>query len=128
MTRHIILSLLLLLPFTVGAADWMARLSPDTRVCRLLIPGTHDAATGDGFMPADNRLRQDDKRRRRRRASPDSGRQASVPSICALPCVPKTDGSESLHLYHGEFATTRSFGSVMRQIADSVTAHPRNLP
>ena len=53
MTRHIILSLLLLLPFTVGAADWMARLSPDTRVCRLLIPGTHDAATGDGFMPAD---------------------------------------------------------------------------
>lgn len=123
MTRHIILSLLLLLPFTVGAADWMARLSPDTRVCRLLIPGTHDAATGDGFMPADTVFGRTIAQTQEKSIAGQW--QAGIRAFDLRPAVrTETDGSESLHLYHGEFATTRSFGSVMRQIADSVTAHP----
>ena len=35
------------------AYDWLARIDDDRRVCRLSIPGTHDACTGYGFLPQD---------------------------------------------------------------------------
>ena len=123
MTRQILISLLLLLPFTAHAADWMARLDGHTRVCRLLIPGTHDAATGEGFVPSDTLVggiiaqTQD--------MTIAQQWQAGVRAFDLRPAVrTDADGTESLHLYHGEFATTRSFDSVLQQLADSVTAHP----
>ncbi len=123
MTRHIFLTLLLVLPFTGHAADWMARLADTTRVCRLLIPGTHDAATGDGFIPADTLLGRKAAQTQDKNIAEQW--QAGIRAFDLRPAVRTgADGKESLHLYHGEFATTRSFDSVMRQIADSVAAHP----
>lgn len=111
------------LTFAVSAADWMSRLADTTPVASVLIPGTHDAATGDGFLPSD---------------APVAGivaatQQLSIGQQWAVgvrafdlrPAVrTHADGSEELWLYHGEYATTRSFGSVMRQLADSVRLHP----
>ena len=52
--RNTIITLLLtLLATTVNANDWLGRISDDMPVCRLSIPGTHDAATGEGFIDAD---------------------------------------------------------------------------
>lgn len=49
----IITLLLTLLATTANATDWLERISDDMPVCRLSIPGTHDAATGEGFIDAD---------------------------------------------------------------------------
>ena len=53
--HKIFLSLLLsVAAFTsTYAYDWLARIDDDRRVCRLSIPGTHDACTGYGFLPQD---------------------------------------------------------------------------
>ena len=52
--RNTIITLLLtLLATTANATDWLGRISDDMPVCRLSIPGTHDAATGEGFIDAD---------------------------------------------------------------------------
>lgn len=37
------------LPDNITTADWMASLRDDEKVCKLSIPGTHDALTGMGF-------------------------------------------------------------------------------
>lgn len=37
------------LPAEIHAADWMAQLPGDTKICNLTIPGTHDTLTGMGF-------------------------------------------------------------------------------
>ena len=53
--HYILLSLLLTIAALTPAraADWMARIADTQRVCRLSIPGTHDACTGYGFLPQD---------------------------------------------------------------------------
>ena len=49
----IITLLFTILSITANATDWLGRISDDMPVCRLSIPGTHDAATGEGFIDAD---------------------------------------------------------------------------
>lgn len=123
MRKAIITSALLCLTIAARADDWMARLADDTPVASVLIPGTHDAATGDGFL-------QDDAPTAALVACTQEwsiGRQWTV-GVRAFDLRPAVrthaDGREELWLYHGEFATRRSFGSVMRQLADSVSRHP----
>lgn len=36
-------------PTQIDVSNWMAKLNNDTKVCKLSIPGTHDALTGMGF-------------------------------------------------------------------------------
>lgn len=123
MTRHIIIMLILMLPLTTRADDWMAHLNDNTPVCRLLIPGTHDAATGDGFTTDDAPMAAVIAQTQEKSIAAQW--HSGVRAFDLRPAVrTNTDGSETLHIYHGEFATTRSFGSVLRQIADSLTAHP----
>ena len=53
--HKLLLSLLLSLAAitTTYASDWLSRIDDDRRVCRLSIPGTHDACTGYGFVAQD---------------------------------------------------------------------------
>ena len=123
MTHRILTMLILMLPLTALADDWMARLADGTPVCRVLIPGAHDAATGDGFTPDDTPLASVTAQTQDKSIARQW--QTGVRAFDLRPAVlTAADGTESLHIFHGEFATTRSFGSVLRQIADSLAAHP----
>lgn len=116
-------SALLCLATAARSADWMSRLSDSTPVASVLIPGTHDAATGDGFLPSDAPTAALVARTQERSIAGQWS--VGVRAFDLRPAVRTyADGSEELWLYHGEFATLRSFGSVMRQLADSVRRHP----
>ena len=118
-----ILAALLLAASASRAADWMARLADTRPVSSVLIPGTHDAATGDGFLPSDTLLAHTVALTQQ--LGIGAQWQTGVRAFDLRPAVrTHADGRQELWLYHGEFATTRSFGSVMRQIADSVRLHP----
>lgn len=108
---------------TLHAADWLARIADNVRVARLSIPGTHDAATGDGFVDSDTLLAS-------RIACTQQlplARQwaAGIRAFDLRPDV-MTDslGHQSLHIYHGEFATRASFAGVLAMLRDSLRAHP----
>lgn len=110
-------------PLVASANDWMARLSDDTRVCRVSIPGTHDAATGEGFIPEDTLL---GNRIAITQELPLTKQwQAGIRAFDLRPDV-RTDslGKQSLHVYHGEFATRASFAYVLQLLRDSLRAHP----
>ncbi|MCI6718171.1 MAG: hypothetical protein MR527_04330, partial [Prevotella sp.] len=54
MHKHLLSLLLSLAAITTAyASDWLSRIDDDRRVCRLSIPGTHDACTGYGFVAQD---------------------------------------------------------------------------
>lgn len=116
-------TLICLLSLHAHAYDWMARLSDDARVCRISIPGTHDAATGEGFMPEDSLLGS----RIAVTQELSLARQwaAGIRAFDLRPDV-RTDslGRQVLHIYHGEFATRATFADVMQLLRDSLRAHP----
>ena len=53
MTRKIctVLIACLISSHNLLADNWLARISDNTYVSQLSIPGTHDASTGEGFTP-----------------------------------------------------------------------------
>lgn len=123
-TLRALLSLLFVLPVqTLRADDWMARLPDATPVASLTIPGTHDAATGNGFLPKDSMA-----------ASVIATTQAlplsqqwsvGIRAFDLRPAImTEADGREHLHIYHGEFATRVTFDEALQLLADSLTAHP----
>ena len=117
------LAVMLALAVDAAGADWIARIDDGRRVCRLSIPGTHDAATGEAFVAADTLLGN----RIARTQELTLGQQwaAGIRAFDLRPDV-MTDslGRQSLHIYHGEFATRVSFADVMQLLRDSLAAHP----
>ncbi len=108
---------------TAHADDWMARVPDSTPVCRITMPGTHDAATGDGFACADSTVAA---LCAKTQELPLSGQWAAgVRAFDLRPAVrTMPDGTRQLHVYHGEFATRLTMDAALGLIADSLAAHP----
>lgn len=112
------------------ADDWMSRLNDSIPVGSVSIPGSHDAATGDGFIEKCQCMENDLARFADLIAVTQDcaiGQQwaSGIRAFDLRPDV-MTDitGRKSLHIYHGLFATKRSFDSVLDQISDSLAIHP----
>lgn len=108
---------------TAHAQGWMSRLDGATPVARVALPGTHDAATGDGFMGPDT---ADAERLAQTQQKTIAQQWAS--GIRAFDLRPDVmadgEGHATLHIFHGVFATKRTFESVVSQICDSLAADP----
>ena len=132
--HKIFLSLLLsVAAFTsTYAYDWLARIDDDRRVCRLSIPGTHDACTGYGFLPQDTLAGNYIARTQELNISeqwavgvrafdlrPDVREEKSTKSSKKAKETKRT-----LQIYHGEFATQQTFNGVFNVLRDSLQAHP----
>ena len=134
-TMHkIFLSLLLsVAAFTsTYAYDWLARIDDDRRVCRLSIPGTHDACTGYGFLPQDTLAGNYIARTQELNISEQWA--VGVRAFDLRPDVREEKPTKSskkaketkrtLQIYHGEFATQQTFNGVFNVLRDSLQAHP----
>lgn len=110
-------------PMAALAGDWLARVADDRMVCRLSIPGTHDAATGEGWDCADSLAANLIARTQELTLAQQWA--AGIRAFDLRPDV-RTDslGRQTLHIYHGEFATRASMASVMGMLRDSLAAHP----
>lgn len=123
-TRLLLAALLLAVALSpAAAADWLAFVADTVRVADVCIPGTHDAATGNGFLDG---CRQEARLIATTQQQPIAGQWAS--GIRAFDIRPSvlTDGrgGQSLHVCHGRFATALSFDDVLRTLTDSLRAHP----
>ncbi len=108
---------------TAHADDWMARVPDSTPVCRITMPGTHDAATGDGFACADSAVARVVATTQELPLSRQWA--AGVRAFDLRPAVrTMPDGTQQLHIYHGEFATRLTMDAALSLIADSLAAHP----
>lgn len=108
---------------TAHADDWMARVPDSTQVCRMTIPGTHDAATGDGFARADSTVAMVTAKTQELPLSRQWA--AGVRAFDLRPAViTMPDGTRHLHIFHGEFATRLTMDAALSLIADSLAAHP----
>ena len=114
------------------AYDWLAHIDDDRRVCRLSIPGTHDACTGYGFLPQDTlagnfiactqQLNISEQWAAGIRAfdlRPDVREEKVTKSA-----KKKKEATRTLQIYHGEFATQQTFNGVFDVLRDSLHAHP----
>ncbi|MDD7421470.1 MAG: hypothetical protein PUK42_07475, partial [Prevotellaceae bacterium] len=126
--HYILLSLLLTIAALTPAraADWMARIADTQRVCRLSIPGTHDACTGYGFLPQDTLAGNYIARTQELDISAQWA--AGVRAFDLRPDVRAVKSSDdrqsTLQIYHGEFATQQTFSGMFDVLRDSLRAHP----
>lgn len=122
--KHTISLILLLLAATSAlASDWMARLDDNSRVCRLSIPGTHDACTGYGFLSQDSLLGAAIATTQELDISGQWA--AGVRAFDLRPDVRSLgDTTRIMQIYHGEFATRQTFAGVFDVLRDSLRAHP----
>lgn len=123
-TLRLLLALLLcLLTTSLRADDWMAQLPDSTLVASMTIPGTHDAATGNGFLTRDSALAAVIATTQ---ALPLSQQwSAGIRAFDLRPGVmTDAEGNCHLHIYHGEFATRITFDEALQLLADSLRAHP----
>lgn len=121
--RIYIMALLAMSVAAAHADDWLSLVHDDTPVCRLSIPGSHDACTGDGFLPQDSLLAAKIAK------TQDLGIAAQWScGVRAFDLRPDVrvggDTPCTLQIYHGEFATTMTFGGVLELLRDSLAAHP----
>lgn len=111
---------------TAYAYDWLGHIDDDRRVCRLSIPGTHDACTGYGFVSEDSLAGNFIARTQELDISGQWA--AGVRAFDLRPDVrEEQDGDDTrrhLQIYHGAFATRQTFGGVFRVLRDSLKAHP----
>ena len=132
-TRRLLTLLLTLVAFTsVHAHDWLAHIDDDRRVCRLSIPGTHDACTGYGFLPQDTLAGNYIAYTQQLNISEQWA--AGVRAFDLRPDVreekltkqakTKNNTKRTLQIYHGEFATQQTFNGVFEVLRDSLRAHP----
>ena len=139
--KHILSLLLSLAAITTAyASDWLSRIDDDRRVCRLSIPGTHDACTGYGFVAQDTLagnyiactqqldisaqwavgVRAFDLRPDVLTTQPAKDPNAKYRKHHKDDNQPK----RMLQIYHGEFATRQTFNGVFDVLRDSLAAHP----
>ena len=100
------------------ADDWMGRLSDDTYVCRLSIPGTHDAGTGNGFQEfiadfGESFARTQDK-------TIAEQWESGIRAFDLRPCV---DGTE-LRINHGIIQTTLTLEDAFTTLCSLLDEHP----
>lgn len=139
--KHLLSLLLSLAAITTTyASDWLSRIADDRRVCRLSIPGTHDACTGYGFVAQDTLagnyiactqqldisaqwavgVRAFDLRPDVLTTQPAKDPNAKYRKHHKDDDQPK----RTLQIYHGEFATQQTFNGVFDVLRDSLAAHP----
>ena len=109
--------LLLTAPALSRSANWMSRLSDNAYVASLSIPGSHDAATGEGFGSGGALGEQF-----ARTQDITIAQQWSI-GIRAFDLRPAAY-EDHLHLHHGIIPTEARFDSVMLQLRDSLVANP----
>lgn len=106
---------------TVSADNWMNRLSDDTYIMQMSIPGTHDAATGEGFTWgefADAFGRTQDLTLAEQWA-------AGVRAFDLRPAVGTNDKEQDdLVVYHGILETNIRFADALQLLCDSLNANP----
>jgi len=113
------LPLALLLGSTEGEADnWMARLPNDTYVALVSIPGTHDAATGCGWMEGYEDM--GDSFARTQDLSIAEQWTAGIRAFDLRPCVYE----DYMNLNHGIVPTSVHFEDVLCQLRDSLKENP----
>lgn len=119
----VITLLFTILSTTANATDWLGRISDDMPVCRLSIPGTHDAATGEGFIDADTLAGNYIARTQELTLAKQW--EAGIRAFDLRPDL-ATDslGMQKMTVFHGEFATNTSFSAVISMLRDSLRAHP----
>ena len=121
----VITLLFIILSTTANATDWLGRISDDMPVCRLSIPGTHDAATGEGFIDADTLAGNYIARTQELTLAKQW--EAGIRAFDLRPDL-ATDslGMQSMTVFHGEFATNTTFSAVISMLRDSLHAHPHH--
>lgn len=103
------------------ADDWMARVSDDTYVSQLSIPGTHDAGTGHGFYGGldffgDSFARTQDK-------TITEQWESGIRAFDLRPCV---DGSE-LRINHGIIQTQLTLRDALTTLCSLLDKHPTEM-
>lgn len=104
--------LMLCMSVHVKAGDWMKRLPDNLFVSQVSIPGTHDAATGNGVTLASYSQCQDI----------DVATQWSI-GIRAFDFRPKVKG-DYLNINHGIAVTNLRFDDALYLLRDSLKEHP----
>ena len=119
MKKTLFTLLLLCTALSSRADDWMARLDPAAYAYQLSIPGTPDAATGNGFT-GDLGLWFGDAMGRTQDATLAEQWASGIRAFDLRPTV--IDGQ--LHINHGILQTALTFAEAMQLLRDSVEAHP----
>lgn len=96
----------------IAAENWMAKLPDHIFVSQLSIPGTHDAATGNGVQLAMFAQCQD--------VSVDKQWEAGIRAFDFRPIVKK----DHLHINHGIAETDLRFDDALYLLRDSLAANP----
>ena len=112
--KRIYTTLFILLGLTLHAAanNWISRLPDHLFVSQLSIPGTHDAATGNGVQLAMFSQCQD--------VSVDKQWQSGIRAFDLRPIVKK----DHLHINHGIAETDLRFDDALFLLRDSLKANP----
>ena len=110
--------LLMTAPSPALADDWMSRLDDGAYLTQLSIPGTHDAATGNGF--SDDWTDFGESFARTQALPLDQQWASGIRAFDLRPAVTE----EGLHIYHGIIPTQLSFADALHLLRDSLEAHP----
>ena len=106
---------------TVSADNWMSRLSDDTYIMQMSIPGTHDAATGEGFTWGEFA----DAFGRTQDLTLADQWAAGVRAFDLRPAVGTNDNEQDdLVVYHGILETNIRFADALQLLCDSLDANP----
>ena len=116
--KSLVIAILLMNCIYCLADDWMSRLNDGVYVWQVSIPGTHDAATGNGFsgissVVANNTAKTQD-------LSIEEQWNAGIRCFDLRPTVK----SKSLEIYHGIFQTKLSMSSALTQLCSLLDSHP----
>jgi len=107
---------------SVHADDWMARVSDDTYVRRLSIPGTHDAATGHGFQGFLGVLAGNTFARTQDKTISEQW-ESGIRVFDLRPCV---DGSD-LSINHGVLQTKLTLSDAFTTLCSLLDQHPTEM-
>ena len=105
-----------------AADNWMERLSDEVYMMQLSIPGTHDAATGEGFTWGE----LGDQFGKTQDLTLAQLWAAGVRAYDLRPAVETNDetGESDLVIYHGILATNIRFADALQLLCDSLKANP----
>lgn len=113
---------LLLIAFVLSticyADNWMSYISDDTRLCRMSIPGSHDAGTGNGFEGISAIIGTITAKTQ----DLDLAAQwdAGVRAFDLRPALK----NGKLKIYHGSVETKLTFNDALKTICDKLAANP----
>lgn len=116
--KHLFLFIALIASSACHAGNWMKDINDDTNLCRISIPGTHDAGTGNGFEgilailgPATAQTQELDLA-----AQWDAG-------VRAFDLRPKLSFGQ-LKIFHGVIETRLTFDNALKTICQKLAENP----